>query len=74
MAFSSEREITNFSVYIITVLITYAFGTLGLGFSEASKEENCIVLKIVLGLYRNIDDKEIQITEMLALTLLALFC
>lgn len=35
---SNEMEMTNFSVYIITVFTNYAFGMLGLGFSEESEK------------------------------------
>lgn len=35
---SNEMEMTNFSVYIITVFTNYAFGIFDLGFSEESKK------------------------------------
>lgn len=59
---SNEKEMTNFTVYIIVSVFTnYAFEILGLGLSEESKER-CVVNKIVLEPYRNIDDEELQIT------------
>lgn len=64
-------EMTNFSVYMITVFINYVFGILGLAF-WGKQGEMCTVIKIVLELYMNIGDEDIPTIEMLSLIFLAL--